>query len=114
LVLIVRILHCYFKPSAPQRLQSGKRNTSVTEYLTIWSRVGTRLHTRINGLAVEAPNVLICTSASLYNLIGKFGSDPSIYKMEAIYFSETPLPFSKTVSKPRPQPEPPSYSHEYL
>ena len=87
------------------RLQSGKRNTSVTEYLTNWSRVQTRLHTRINGLVVEATNV--CTSANLYTLIGKFGSDPSNYKMEATYFSETPLPASKTVSKPRPKPETP-------
>jgi hypothetical protein len=41
-----------------------------------------------------------------FTLIGKLGSVPSTCKMEATCFSET-LPASKTVSKPRPQPEPP-------
>jgi len=86
------------------RLKSGKRNTSV--------RVPDHLVKSPNqasyqdGLAVEATNV--CTSASLYTLMDKFGSDPSAYKMEATYFSETLLPASKTVSKPRTPPFLPS------
>lgn len=93
------------------RLQSGKSNTSITEYLTIWSKVWTRLQTTINRLAVEATSVHI--SASVFTLMGKFGSDPSTYKMETTHFSETPLPASKTVSKPRPQPEPP-FQHLWI
>ena len=66
----------------------------------------------INRLAVEATSVR--TNASVFTLMGKFGSDPSTYKMEATYFSETPLPASKTVSKPRSQLEPHFQPCKYL
>jgi hypothetical protein len=40
------------------------------------------------------------TSASLYTLISKSGSDPSTYKMEATFSPKTTLPASKTVPNP--------------
>jgi len=80
---------CYFtlllQAICSPRLQSGKSNTSVTEYLTSCSRVWTRLQTTINRLAVEATSVRTC--ANVFTLMGKFGSDPSTYKREATYYS---------------------------